>query len=130
MIDFDVLNRANDLIDDLKIEAVLDTTGNQDRILIRLQGVLGHLNTVEFADRIIEFFQGDWKGIPIIIDLKDLQYISSSGIGTFTTIRMQADHKNSDLYLLKMNQKVRQVFDQLGFSSFFRLIDSLEELQE
>ena len=128
MVDLDVLNRANDLIDDLKIEAVLDKATGQERILIRLQGVLGHLNTAEFAERILEFFQGDWKGIPIIMDLEDLQYISSSGIGTFTTIRMQADHKNSDLYLLKMNQKVRQVFDQLGFSSFFKLIDSLEEL--
>ena len=128
MVDLDILNRANDFLDDLKIDAFLDSTADQDRIYIRLQGVLGPLNTAEFAERILEFFQDDWKEIPIVMDLKDLQYISSSGIGTFTTIRMQADHKNSDLYLLQMNQKVRHVFDQLGFSSFFNLIDSLESI--
>lgn len=128
MIDLEVLNRANDILEGLEIEASQENLNGSQSIIISLRGILSHMNTSEFADKIMEFFQGDWKEYPLILDLEKLQYISSSGIGSFSTIRMQADHKNSPLYLIQMNSKVRQVFDQLGFSSFFEILDSLEDI--
>ena len=128
MIDISSLNHANDILEDLEIIASVEDDYIPERISIRMNGVLSHSNTAEFTDSIMDFFNGDWKRAVIIMDLSRLQYISSSGIGAFTTIRMQADHKESPLYLLSMNPKVRQVFDQLGFSSFFRIIDSPEEI--
>ncbi len=128
MIDISPFEIANDTLADLRLSARIEEVSSRERIIISMEGVLSHTNTAEFTDCIIGFFQTDWKGAVIVLELSGLQYISSSGIGAFTTIRMQADLKDSDLYLLNMNAKVRKVFDQLGFTAFFKLIDSFEDI--
>ncbi len=128
MIDLSVFDTANETLPDLRIETELVDTVKPVQVKIALIGVLSHTNTADFTDCIMSFFQNDWKNAVIILDLSKLQYISSSGIGSFTTIRMQVDLKDSTLYLLNMNSKVRQVFDQLGFTAFFTVIESQEEI--
>ena len=128
MIDITPFEIANDTLADLRLRARSEKDSSRERIVIAMEGVLSHTNTAEFTDCIIGFFQSDWREAEIILELSGLQYISSSGIGAFTTIRMQADLKDSALYLLNMNSKVRKVFDQLGFTAFFKLIDSIEEI--
>ena len=128
MVDLNLLNSVNDDLEGLEIEAFLDQLEGE-RIIIKMKGILTPVNTGEFTGKIMDFFYGDWKEIPIILDLSDLLYISSGGIGALTTIRMQADHKKSPLYLLGMNEKVKRVFDLLGFTSFFQLINSIEDIR-
>jgi len=130
MININVLNQLNDTLEELEVHAELDREKHPHKVIIRLKGYLNHLNTADFAEGIMEFFRGDWKDLIIVLDLSELLYISSSGIGSFTTIRMQADHKDCPLYLAGMNDKVNAVFEQLGFSAFFNLIDSPEALPE
>lgn len=128
MLDFSTLNRLNDNQEGLTIECSMDERFEPAAAVVSLQGYLDHSNSIEFADAVLDFFGTEWENHPFILDLGGLQYISSSGIGTFTTIRVQADHKNSPFYLLKMNSKVRGVFDQLGFASFFNIVDDLESI--
>lgn len=128
MLDFSTLIRLNENQDGLAVQCSLDEQFNPPAALVSLKGYLDHSNSIEFADAVMNFFGTDWEDHPFILDLSGLQYISSSGIGTFTTIRVQADHKNSPFYLLKMDAKVRGVFDQLGFSSFFNIIEDLETI--
>lgn len=129
MLDFKALNRLNGSQEGLTVECAMDGHFEPAAAVVYLHGYLDHSNSIEFADAVLDFFAADWEGHPFVLDLSELQYISSSGIGTFTTIRVQADHKNSPLYLLKMNSKVRSVFDQLGFSSFFNIVDNLESIR-
>ena len=128
MIKLSSFSHLNTLQEGLVIHSSLDERFSPPAVILAFEGVLDQSNTIEFAEAVMEFFGGSWKNNPIVLDLSDLQYISSSGIGSFTTIRVQADHKGSPLYLMNMNMKVRGVFDQLGFSSFFSNIDSLDVL--
>ncbi|MDC7234712.1 MAG: STAS domain-containing protein [Spirochaetales bacterium] len=128
MLDFSALNRLNDSQEGLSVQCSMNDQFSPAAAVVSLKGYLDHSNSIEFADAVLDFFSGDWENHPFILDLEGLQYISSSGIGTFTTIRVQAEHKNSPFYLLKMDNKVRSVFDQLGFTSFFNIIDSLESV--
>jgi len=128
MINLNVINYGNSLLEDLQVEAFLDKDAPTARIIIKMNGVLGPVNTGDFTERLMDFFYGDWKEIPIILDLSELLYISSSGIGAMTTLRMQADHKKSPLFLVGMNEKVRKVSDILGFTGFFQLADSIEDV--
>lgn len=128
MLDFSSLKRLNENQDGLAVECSMNEQFNPPAAVVSLKGYLDHSNSIEFADAVLDFFGADWEDNPFILDLSGLQYISSSGIGTFTTIRVQADHKNSPLYLLKMDSKVRSVFEQLGFSSFFNIIEDIETL--
>lgn len=128
MMDFSVFTQLNDQQEGLIIQCSLDERFSPPAGILSFEGILDHSNTIEFAEAVMEFFGGEWEEHPLILDLSGLQYISSSGIGSFTTIRVQADHKSSPLYLLNMNTKIRTVFDQLGFSSFFEIIDDLQEI--
>jgi anti-sigma B factor antagonist len=128
MLDFSTFNRLNDNQEGLTVQCSMNDKFSPAAAVVSLKGYLDHSNSIEFADAVLDFFGADWEDNPFILDLSELQYISSSGIGTFTTIRVQADHKNSPFYLLKMDPKVRGVFDQLGFSSFFNIIEDLENI--
>lgn len=125
MLDFSTLNRLNENQEGLAVQCSMNDQFDPPAAVVSLKGYLDHSNSIEFADAVMDFFGSDWEDHPFILDLSGLQYISSSGIGTFTTIRVQADHKNSPFYLLKMDTKVRGVFDQLGFSDFFNIIEDL-----
>jgi len=129
MIDFSALTGLNDLQEELEISCMLDEGFSPSGVVISLRGVLDQSNTIEFAEAVMDFFNGNWKEHPLFLDLSELQYISSSGIGSFTTVRVQSEHKGSPLYLVDMNVRVRSVFDQLGFSSFFNIIDSIEDVR-
>ncbi len=128
MIDFSALEAFSGDQEHLRLNCTLDTRFDPPAALITMKGYLDHSNSIEFADAIVDFFNGDWKRHPVVLDLENLQYISSSGLGSFTTIRVHAELKESPFYLLKMNGKVRTVFEQIGFSSFFNIIESLEEV--
>jgi len=128
MVDFSSLIRLNDLQEELMVQCVLDSRFTPPAAVLSLHGVLDQSNTIEFAEGIMDFFAGEWKENPVILELSELQYISSSGIGSFTTIRVQAEHKGSPLYLAGMNSRIRGVFDQLGFSSFFNIVSSIGDI--
>jgi len=113
----------------LIVSGRLDEGCSPPAAVIFLSGILDNSNTGDFAAAIMDFFSGHWKRNPVVLDISGLSYISSSGIGSFTTVRMQCSHKESPLFLMGMNEKVRTVFDQLGFSSFFTIIDSLDEVE-
>ncbi len=127
MIDFTPLEEFSESQENLHLICSLDESFDPSAAVISLKGYLDHSNSIEFAEAVVDFFNGEWKKNPVILDLENLQYISSSGLGSFTTIRVQAELKESPFYLLKMKGKVRKVFDQIGFSSFFKMIDSLQD---
>ena len=57
----------------------------------------------------------------LVMDLTGLTYVSSTGIGSFTTLLIECKNREISLVLKHMNEKVKSVFDLLGFSSFFTM---------
>lgn len=58
-------------------------------------------------------------GKPIIIDLGKVDYISSTGVGSLVMALTRARKRNITLKLRDITDKVRSVFDLLGFLQFF-----------
>ena len=57
----------------------------------------------------------------IILDCKDLDYISSSGLRLFITLLKKAKHNNCRIKIHNMNDEVRQVFIMTGFINSFEM---------
>ena len=57
----------------------------------------------------------------IILDCKDLEYISSSGLRIFLTIRKEAASKGSKVIVRNISADIRQVFVMTGFISLFEI---------
>lgn len=55
----------------------------------------------------------------ILINFRDLSYISSAGLGVFMEFIETVRGKGGDIKLSDMNEKVFSIFDLLGFPAFF-----------
>lgn len=58
-------------------------------------------------------------GNKILVNLKDLDYISSAGLGVFMAFIEEIREKDGDIKLAEMKPKVFSVFDLLGFPMLF-----------
>ena len=57
----------------------------------------------------------------LVLDCKDLSYISSSGLRIFLTIRKAAGAKGGKVIVKDINNEIRQVFMMTGFLNLFEI---------
>ena len=62
----------------------------------------------------------------IILDCKELEYISSSGLRIFLTIRKAAAAKGGKVIVRDISNEIRQVFMMTGFLNLFEVTSSTE----
>ena len=65
--------------------------------------------------------------IKLIFHCSGLNYVSSTGIGSFTAFLKAVKPRGGDLVLLEIQPKVYEVFQLLGFSQFFNIKENLDE---
>ena len=58
----------------------------------------------------------------IVIDCSELEYISSSGLRTFITIRKASHAKGGKVQIKGMNNTIRSVFMMTGFLNLFEIV--------
>ena len=63
----------------------------------------------------------------LIFYCKDLNYVSSTGIGSFVTFLKQLKAKGGDIVLFDVQLKVLEVFQLLGFSQFFAVKENYKD---
>lgn len=94
-------------------------------IVLTMRGYLDAHTVNEFEahmDRSIE--EGT---LHYLIDISDLNYISSAGIGAIMSLTQRLRHAKGELVLVRPNEQVFKVLDRLGFTKIFRLAYSREE---
>jgi anti-sigma B factor antagonist len=72
----------------------------------------------------------DGKKFSIVVNCKDLTYISSAGLGVFMAYIEDVRKNNGDIKLSNMSPKVYNVFDLLGFPLLYDITkDENEAIQ-
>ncbi|RMD94645.1 MAG: anti-sigma factor antagonist [Calditrichaeota bacterium] len=69
----------------------------------------------------------DNKKFKIIVNFKDLNYISSAGLGVFMGFIEEIRKNKGDIKMSNMNPKIFRVFDLLGFPTLFEIVDDEKE---
>jgi anti-anti-sigma factor len=90
---------------------------NGDEVVVALNGELDTVTTAQMGEelnRIIEMASNQ-----LIIDCKDLEYISSSGLRFFMQLKRHSEQQNGTVTLKNMNQDVKEVFRISGFHHIF-----------
>ncbi len=62
-----------------------------------------------------------------LLDLENLDYISSAGLGVLMGILREVREKEGDLKIVNMSEKIERVFYLLGFSRLMKVYNSEEE---
>ncbi len=65
------------------------------------------------------------KIFKVIVKLDELDYISSAGAGVFIGVFGRAQENHGDIVILKPSANVREVFDLLGLSQIFKILEDL-----
>ena len=60
----------------------------------------------------------------LVLDCKELSYISSSGLRIFLTVRKAAAAKGGKVIVRDINNEIRQVFMMTGFLNLFEIQES------
>ncbi|MDI9387406.1 MAG: STAS domain-containing protein, partial [Spirochaetota bacterium] len=110
--------------DSLKIN-LEKVTGIENSILIYLSGYIDTYNSLFFQKRIAKIIEAGY--VNIIFNCASLNYVSSTGIGSFTAFLKMLKPKGGDIVLLEIQPKVYEVFQLLGFSQFFNIKDSIDD---
>ncbi len=63
----------------------------------------------------------------ITVNLKDLDYISSAGLGVFMGFIEEIREKGGDIKISNLSPKVYKVFDLLGFPALFDICEDEQE---
>ncbi|MFT4784983.1 MAG: anti-sigma B factor antagonist [Cyclobacteriaceae bacterium] len=65
-----------------------------------------------------------------LIDISDVRYINSSGIGVLITLLTKFRNKNGDLFLIRPSDHVKKLLIITKLQSIFNLVDTSEEAME
>lgn len=90
---------------------------------VQVLGPVGQLDTRtshDFEKKIAEFLAAGERRF--IIDLSQLEYVSSAGLRVLLLLAKKLNAMEGDLVLTGMNAQVREVFDVAGFTTIFTIL--------
>ncbi|MFQ5636414.1 MAG: STAS domain-containing protein [bacterium] len=86
--------------------------------------IKGYLDAHTAQDLENEFQQlVDANKYNIVVNFKDLNYISSAGLGVFMGFIEDIRKNGGDIKLTDMKPKIYRVFDLLGFPTLYDILD-------
>lgn len=124
------LNEVNSLIYSKgnRIEVHISLVQDKGYTIAKINGMIDTYNSVYVNDVLSLIIQLD--GIKkFVIDLKEVNYISSTGIGLFVDILKKCKLINVEFYLFGVIGKIKEIFELLGFINFFNLIDDFNDIK-
>ncbi len=96
-----------------------DITINGNQIIASFSGRLDTAAAVQTSEDIKPLLEA--AGKELILDCTDLEYISSSGLRIFLSVRKEAAAHGSKVVVRNINSDIRQVFVMTGFVSLFEI---------
>lgn len=97
----------------------------ENRIIISLKGELDASGSLE-ADVVLE--ESILSGVKaILIDCRELNYISSAGLGVLLAAYSECNTKGVNLVFFGLQTKIRNVFDILGLQNIFSIVATYED---
>lgn len=96
-----------------------EITHNGNQVIASFAGRLDTAAAVQTAEDVKPLMELDHK--EIILDCTALEYISSSGLRIFLSIRKEAAAHGSKVIVRNINADIRQVFVMTGFISLFEI---------
>jgi anti-sigma B factor antagonist len=98
---------------------------NNGITFIKLTGFLDAHTFEQLDETIDELFENN--RYKLVVDLNDLEYISSAGAGVFIGAIGTAQEHEGNVVLVSPTENVREVFELLGLSQIFPFAESRDD---
>jgi anti-sigma B factor antagonist len=98
---------------------------NGNTIIIRLNGELDASSSVLLDEELLS--PDIMKFNKVLVDCKNLNYISSAGLGVFISHLQRFEDSQIKLIFFNMQDKVKNVFEILGLDLLMTIVSSYED---
>lgn len=98
---------------------IFNITEQENGMLAVISGRLDTPSAVKAQQEIIPLLENADK--EITLDCEQLEYISSSGLRLFLTIRKETAAKGGKVVIQNINDKIKKVFMMTGFFNLFEI---------
>jgi anti-anti-sigma factor len=96
-----------------------------DSLVFYLSGYLDNKNSKDFMEQISGILSILHRYDSIIFDLKELTYLSSTGVGVLHSLLLDMNEGGTKLVLCNLNKKIKSVLQLLGLYSYFNIQDCI-----
>lgn len=110
---------------DENVKVVLEQIGIPNGCQIKISGQVDTYNSTKFQDFVNIAIKEGYRNF--VFDGSALSYLSSTGVGAFTYILKALKDVNGNMVFAGIPQRVVEVFNLLGFSSFFEFQSNMAE---
>ena len=106
----------------------VNRTDRDEISILHLKGFLDAHTAPDFESALQELV--DTERYKIVINLSQLEYISSAGLGVFMGFIEDIREQKGDIKLAEPTEKVYKVFDLLGFPILYEIFNEEDEAVE
>ena len=105
-------------------EMSITTENNNEILVVHVSGIIDAESNMKFG----QFFKENAIApkMKMILDLKQISYINSMGIGTIVSSVKRIRANNGEIAFLQLSDEVAHVFDLTGLSELFEFFDSMD----
>lgn len=96
--------------------------------LLKIEGEIDASSSIFLDEAIRDMISSDKNSL--LIDLTNLNYISSAGLGVFMSYIEEVAHKQKKMILFGLNPKVFRVFQILGLHELLTIVDTKEDAEK
>ncbi|GHT01525.1 anti-sigma factor antagonist [Bacteroidia bacterium] len=93
---------------------------NSAQVVINLSGRLDTTNSEAFDKKIADFI--DTPPADMVVDCRELTYISSSGLRVFLSLQKSANKAQKKLTFRNINAEIKEILDMTGFSQILSIL--------
>jgi anti-sigma B factor antagonist len=99
-----------------------------DIAVVQIYGAVDTLAAYTFQEQMNTLMKtGVYK---YIIDLENLEYISSAGIGIFSAMDFELQKHHGRIVFVCISKKIYKLFDMIGLTAIFEIKDTVEKAIE
>lgn len=102
-----------------------DAPGLQNTAVIILRGSIDAKTVFAFQSKLNAVMEKGYKRF--LIDMEGVKYVNSTGLGFLINLSDSLGTETGEISLVRVQPKVKVVFDMLGLNQFFRVFNSREE---
>jgi anti-sigma B factor antagonist len=103
-----------------------DEVLNNNILMLRLSGdLIGEDNGASILELATEYLNKNMRHC--IVDISEIRYINSSGIGVLITLLTKFRNKGGEVYLIKPSENVKKLLIITKLNAIFNIAASTEE---
>jgi len=97
--------------------------------IVQPSGILDGVSAKDLRTQILDLLESK-KPTSILVDLQDLTFMDSAGLGALVSILKTVRLAGSEFFLCSLNDQVKIIFDLTKMEKVFKIFESRQEFEE